>query len=158
MVGLKLFSGYTKDIRKDLASQVTTKVLGTSWNIFLPCIPSTVLFLAMFCIPQTEFMCHVYNVFMLSHAKPQILPFARHWTPWQWPGSAETWEVYWKVVGVNSYNCNTFKSFHIICYKVSKTAISWNWSLKDGIHHILLKVKVKVTLEQSMTAQRGNRG
>ena len=57
------------------------------------------------------------------------------------------------MVGVNSYKCNTFTSFHTICYKASKAAISW--CHKTGIHHILQKVKVNVTLEQSMTAQRG---
>lgn len=62
MVGLRLFSVCIKNIMKDLASQVTIKVLGTSRKVFLPCICSTVLFLAMFCIPQTEFLYYVYNV------------------------------------------------------------------------------------------------
>jgi hypothetical protein len=110
MVGLnfviRVHKGY-----QERSCKSSDKVLGTSLSIFLPCISPTVLFLAMLCIPQTEFMCHVYNVFMLSYAKPQILPFVLQWTPRQWPGSAETWEVYWKVVGVNSYNAIHSKVF-----------------------------------------------
>ena len=79
MVGHLLCSVCTKDVMKDLASQVTIKVLRTSQNvIFLPCISSNVLFLAMFCIPQTEFLLYVYDDLMPSYAKPQTLPFVLH--------------------------------------------------------------------------------